>query len=115
VPTWNYAVVHAHGKARVTDEAELHEVVSDLAAKYEAGNKPPGKLSEQPAAYVSSMLGMIVGFEIEVLRIEGKFKLSQNRAVEIPRVTERLEAAGERELAAMMREHAPAPKSKITT
>jgi transcriptional regulator len=115
VPTWNYAVVHAHGKARVTDEAELHEVVSDLAAKYEAGNKPPWKLSEQPAAYVSSMLGMIVGFEIEVLRIEGKFKLSQNRAVEIPRVTERLEAAGERELAAMMREHAPAPKSKITT
>ena len=115
VPTWNYAVAHAHGKARLTEEAELHEVVSELSVKYEAGNTPPWKLSEQPAAYVTSMLGMIVGFEIEVLRIEGKFKLSQNRPVEIPGVAQRLDAVGERELAAMMREHAPAPKSKITT
>lgn len=115
VPTWNYAVVHAHGSARLTEEAELHEVVSELSAQYEAGNRPPWKLSGQPAAYVSSMLGMIVGFEIEVARVEGKFKLSQNRPVEIPGVAGRLEASGERELAAMMRAHAPAPKSKITT
>ena len=115
VPTWNYAVVHAHGKARLTDEAELHEIVTELSARYEAGNDPPWRLSEQPASYVSSMLGMIVGFEIEVERIEGKFKLSQNRPAEIARVAARLEASGERELAAMMREHAPAPKSKITT
>ncbi len=64
VPTWNYAVVHAHGAARITEEAELHEVVNELSAVYEAGNRPPWKLSEQPAPYVSSMLGMIVGFEI---------------------------------------------------
>jgi transcriptional regulator len=115
VPTWNYAVVHAHGSARLMEEAELHEVVSELSAKYEAGNRAAWKLSEQPAPYVSSMLGMIVGFEIEVGEVEGKFKLSQNRPVEIARVAERLEASGERELAAMMREHAPAPKSKITT
>jgi transcriptional regulator len=113
VPTWNYTVVHAHGKARLTEEAELHEIVSELSAKYEAGNMPPWKLSEQPAAYVSSMLGMIVGFEIEVERIEGKFKLSQNRPVEIARVAERLEASGEAELATLMREHAPAAKGKI--
>jgi transcriptional regulator len=114
VPTWNYAVVHAHGKARLTDEAELHEIITELSAHYEAGNKPPWKLSEQPAAYVSSMLGMIVGFEIEVERLEGKFKLSQNRPDEAPRVIERLEASGERELAALMRQHAPAVKGKIT-
>lgn len=114
VPTWNYAVVHAHGKARITDEAELHEIVTELSAVYEAGNSPPWKLSEQPAAYVSSMLGMIVGFELEVERIEGKFKLSQNRPAEIPRVIDKLEASGEKELAALMREHAPAPKGKIT-
>lgn len=114
VPTWNYAVVHAHGTARLTDEAELHEVVNELSAIYEAGNRPPWKLSEQPAPYVSSMLGMVVGFEIEVARVEGKFKLSQNRPVEIPRVAARLEASGERELAALMREHAPVPGSKIT-
>ncbi len=113
VPTWNYAVVHAHGKARLTEEAELHEIVTELSAKYEAGNTPPWKLSEQPAAYVSSMLGMIVGFEIEVERVEGKFKLSQNRPVEIARVADRLEAAGDAELASLMRQHAPAPKGKI--
>jgi transcriptional regulator len=114
VPTWNYAVVHAHGKARLTEEAELHEIVTELSAKYEAGNAPPWKLSEQPAAYVASMLSMIVGFEIEVARVEGKFKLSQNRPVEIPRVIERLEASGEAELASLMRQHAPAAKGKIT-
>jgi transcriptional regulator len=114
VPTWNYAVVHAHGKARLTDEAELHEIVSELSAKYEAANAPPWKLSEQPAAYVSSMLSMIVGFEIEVARVEGKFKLSQNRPVEIPRVADRLDASGETELASLMRLHAPAAKGKIT-
>ncbi len=114
VPTWNYAAVHATGTARLVDEAELHEIVNELSAKYEAGNKPPWKLSEQPASYVSSMLGMIVGFEVEVDRIEGKFKLSQNRPVEIPRVIERLEASGEVELAALMRQHAPLPKGKIT-
>jgi len=114
VPTWNYAVVHAHGKARLTEEAQLHEIVTELSGTYEAGNAPPWRLSEQPAAYVSSMLAMIVGFEIEVARIEGKFKLSQNRPAEVPRVIERLEGAGEAELAALMRQHAPAAKGKIT-
>jgi len=110
VPTWNYAVVHAQGSARLIDEAELHEVVHELSARYEAGNSPPWKMSDQPAAYVSSMLAMIVGFEIEVARLDGKFKLSQNRPVEIARVAERLEDSGEGEVAHMMRSHAPAPK-----
>lgn len=110
VPTWNYAVVHAYGKARLIEEAELHEVVMELSAKYEAGNSPPWKMSELPAAYASSMLGMIVGFEIEVERLDGKFKLSQNRPVEIARVAERLEDSGEGEVAHLMREHAPAAK-----
>ena len=114
VPTWNYAVVHAQGKARLTDADELHEIVTELSGKYEAGNNPPWRFSEQPEAYASSMLGMIVGFEVEVERLEAKFKLSQNRPADAPRVIERLEAVGERELAALMRQHAPAPKGKIT-
>jgi transcriptional regulator len=113
VPTWNYAVVHAHGKARLTDEAELHAIVMELAAKYEAGNAPPWKMSELPAAYASSMLSMITGFEIEVATLEGKFKLSQNRPAEIGRVADRLDASGEGELASLMRLHAPAAKGKI--
>jgi transcriptional regulator len=110
VPTWNYAVVHAHGKARLLDEAELHDLVTRLAAIYEAGNPKPWRLSEQPAAYVSGMLANIVGFEIEVERLEGKFKLSQNRPGEIPRVIAALEARGETALAELMREHPPAAK-----
>jgi transcriptional regulator len=56
---------------------------------------------------VDSMLKHIVGFEIEVERLEGKFKLSQNRPAEVARVTEELEREGAVELAALMREHTP--------
>lgn len=105
VPTWNYSVVHAHGKARLMDEAELHDLLMRLSATYEAGNPEPWRMSELPALYVDSMLKMIVGFEIEVGRLEGKFKLSQNRPTEIPRVISRLEGpAGEPELADLMRD-----------
>jgi transcriptional regulator len=111
VPTWNYCVVHAHGKARLMDEAELHELLMRLSSTYEAGNAKPWRMSELPAAYVSSMLEMIVGFEIEVERLEGKFKLSQNRPAEVPRVIAALEgAAGAPELAALMREHSTPAK-----
>jgi transcriptional regulator len=109
VPTWNYAVVHAHGKARLMDEAELHDLLMRLSATYEAGNAKPWRMSELPADYVATMLNAIVGFEIEVERLEGKFKLSQNRPAEAPRVIAALEA-GEPELAALMREHPPAAK-----
>jgi transcriptional regulator len=110
VPTWNYAAVHAAGAARIVDADELHEIVSELSGKYEAGNDPPWRFSDQPASYAESMLKAIVGFEIEVTHLDGKFKLSQNRPVEIPRVVEKLEARGEHALAQLMREHAPAPK-----
>jgi transcriptional regulator len=110
VPTWNYAAVHATGTAHLVDEDELHEIVSELSGIYEAGNKPPWRLSDQPPNYVAGMLTGIVGFEIEVTHLDGKFKLSQNRPVEIERVAQRLEASGEKALALLMREHAPAPK-----
>ena len=106
VPTWNYSVVHAHGKARLMDEAELHDLLMRLSNLYEAGNAKPWRMAELPAAYVSSMLKMIVGFEIEVESLEGKFKLSQNRPAEVPRVIAELEkGAREPQLAALMRDH----------
>ncbi|HUP29326.1 MAG TPA: FMN-binding negative transcriptional regulator [Usitatibacter sp.] len=107
VPTWNYAVVHAHGRARLMDEAELHQLLMTLSSTYEAPRPNPWRMGDLPAAYVDSMLKMIVGFEIEVGRVEGKFKLSQNRPAEAPRVIAALEAEGEPELAALMRDHAP--------
>jgi transcriptional regulator len=105
VPTWNYAVVHAHGRARLMDEAELHELLMKLSAHYESGRPRPWRMAELPAAYVDTMLKSIVGFEIEVERLEGKFKLSQNRPAEVPRVIAALEAEGESDLASLMREH----------
>jgi transcriptional regulator len=103
VPTWNYAVVHAHGPVRLMDEAELHETLHELAAKYEAGRERPWRMGDLPAAYVHGMLAQIVGFEMTVERLEGKFKLSQNRPAEIERVIAGLDRDGEAELAAMMR------------
>ena len=105
VPTWNYSVVHAHGKARLMDEAELHDLLMRLSATYEAGNPNPWRMSQLPPAYVDSMLKMIVGFEIEVERLEGKFKLSQNRPAEVPRVIAALEGANQPDLASLMRDH----------
>lgn len=110
VPTWNYSVVHAHGRARLLDEAELHDLLLRLSSKYEAGRAAPWKMSGLPAAFVDTMLEAIVGFEIAAVRLEGKFKLSQNRPAEIPRVIEALEGEGQAELAALMRAQAAAPR-----
>ena len=105
VPTWNYAVVHAHGRARLMDEAELHDLVVRLSNTYEAGRPKPWRATELPADFVGNLLKAIVGFEIEVERLEGKFKLSQNRPAEIPRVIEALEREGEGATAGLMRVH----------
>ena len=110
VPTWNYAAVHATGRARLMEEAELHELLMRLSATYEAGREKPWRMSELPPAYVDSMLKMIVGFELEVAQLEGKFKLSQNRPKEIARVIAALEREGEAEVATLMRAAAPAAK-----
>jgi transcriptional regulator len=111
VPTWNYSVVHAHGRAHLMEEAELHELVIELSNTYEAGRPKPWRAADLPADYVAAMLANIVGFRIEVERLEGKFKLSQNRPAEAPRVAEALAAEGAPDLAAQMRAHIkPAPK-----
>jgi len=85
------------------DEAELHDLLLRLSQRYEAGREKPWRMAELPAAFVESMLKMIVGFELEVERLEGKFKLSQNRPAEVPRVIAALEAAGEGAIADLMR------------
>ena len=104
VPTWNYAVVHARGRATLMEEAELHDLLMRLSSLYEEGRPEPWRMSQLPADFVSGLLKAIVGFTIEVERLEGKFKLSQNRPDEIPRVVAALERE-EPALAAFMREH----------
>ena len=81
VPTWNYAVVHAHGIARVFDDREqLLALVTRLTALHEAALPQPWQVADAPVAYIDTMLGAIVGIEIPVQRWVGKWKVSQNRA-----------------------------------
>lgn len=80
VPTWNYAVVHAYGKPRLLEGAAvMHELLQKLVQKHEAQFAKPWPF-DLPPDYEQKMVQAIVGFEIEITRLEGKFKLSQNRS-----------------------------------
>jgi len=80
VPTWNYAIVHAHGPLRVIEDREwLLELVERLTNQNEAGRPQPWKVSDAPADYIEKQLGSIVGLEIPIARLTGKWKMSQNR------------------------------------
>jgi len=80
VPTYNYMVVHAHGRIAVRDdEAFVRGLVARLTRKMEAGEPVPWKMGDAPADYIAQMLGAIVGLEIEVTRLVGKWKLGQNK------------------------------------
>ena len=81
VPTWNYAVVHVHGQARAFDDRdELLSLIERLTATQEQGQAHPWKVSDAPAAYIDQLLRAIVGIEITIERIEGRWKMSQNRS-----------------------------------
>jgi len=81
VPTWNYIVVHAHGRIVVhDDENYVRGVVARLTRTMEAGEPVPWKMGDAPADYLTQMLGAIVGIEIPVTKLVGKWKLSQNKA-----------------------------------
>jgi transcriptional regulator len=79
VPTWNYAVVHVHGRLRTTQDATwLRQLLDRLTDRHEAGQPSPWRVSDAPEDHIEKMLRAIVGLEISIDRIEGKFKLSQN-------------------------------------
>lgn len=81
VPTWNYTVVHAHGTLRAIDDPVwLRAFVTRLTQRHEAGRPAPWSLDEAPQDFVQQMLRAIVGIEIPLTRLVGKWKLSQNRA-----------------------------------
>jgi transcriptional regulator len=80
VPTWNYAVVHAHGTLRALDDAPwLRDLVGRLTDHHEAPRAQPWAVGDAPDDYVQQMLRAIVGIEIPVTRLVGKWKISQNR------------------------------------
>jgi transcriptional regulator len=80
VPTWNYAVVHAYGPLRAIDDAAwLRAFVERLTDRHESGRTAPWQVSDAPADYVDKMVTAIVGIELPVARLVGKWKVSQNR------------------------------------
>jgi transcriptional regulator len=81
VPTWNHAVVHARGRIRFFDDRDrLHALVSGLTDRHEMPRLEPWAVTDAPAEYIDAMLKAIVGFEIEIAELTGKFKSSQNRS-----------------------------------
>jgi transcriptional regulator len=81
VPTWNYAAIHVYGIARLLAEAETSRLLDELVRTYEMHRERPWS-GELPVDYRRKMEEAIVGFELPIARIEGKFKLSQNRSEE---------------------------------
>lgn len=82
VPTFNYAVVHAHGALRAIEDAGwLLGLVERLTARHEADQAAPWRVSDAPADYIGKLLKAIVGIEIPLTRLTGKWKLGQNRSL----------------------------------
>ncbi len=80
VPTWNYAVVHAYGTIRVIEEqAWLRALVERLTDEQEAKKADPWQVADAPRDYVDGLLPAIVGIEISLTRLQGKWKMSQNQ------------------------------------
>jgi transcriptional regulator len=112
VPTWNYAVVHAHGRAEgPMQPGELRRLVEDMAAIHERGAARPWCVTDLSEDLVDGLLGGIVGLSIRVDHLEAKFKLSQNRTPEDQRrVADALAARGapaDLELVELMTRPAP--------
>jgi transcriptional regulator len=83
VPTWNYVAIHAYGTIEFFDDTErLRHVVTRLTAREEAGRAQPWAVTDAPPDFINGMLRGIVGFALTISRLEGKWKMSQNRPAE---------------------------------
>ena len=101
VPTWNYLAVHATGPIKWFEDGEsLLKLVTALTQREEGARQRPWAVSDAPADYLQGMLRAIVGFEIPIAKLEGKWKMSQNRPAEDRAgVTSSIAAEGDRDAA----------------
>jgi transcriptional regulator len=79
VPTWNYVVVHAHGPLRAIEDRGWLRGFEGLTNRHEASRSHPWKVTDAPADYLDKQVGAIVGLEMPLTRLVGKWKMSQNR------------------------------------
>jgi transcriptional regulator len=105
VPTWNYLAIHAHGRVAFFDDHDrLLELVTRLTDREEQPRALPWKVDDAPADYVDGMLQGIVGVEVTLTRLDGKWKASQNRAAaDREGVAAGLEAEGQGAMARLVR------------
>jgi transcriptional regulator len=102
VPTWNYTIVQAKGRAKVMDDAWLAQQIEELTQALEQRREAPWAVGDAPADFIAMQRRAIVGLEIEILDIRGKWKTSQNRsAADREGVVAGLEAMGDEESQAM--------------
>jgi transcriptional regulator len=82
VPTWNYTAVHARGKIRFIDDAEwVLQHLTKFTGKLESSLPNPWSVSDAPSDFIENLLPYLIGFEMTIEMLEGKWKLSQNRSV----------------------------------
>jgi transcriptional regulator len=114
VPTWNYAMVQVRGTARVIDDADwLMAQISALTRQHEEPREKPWAVGDAPEAYIRAHMRGIIGVEIEIAAIEGKWKVSQNRPVaDREGVAAGLDDAGDQaEMTGLVRRYGGLPES----
>lgn len=109
VPTWNYRVAHAHGRITIhDDERYVRGLVARLTRIHEASQPEPWRMGQSPRDYIDAMVKAVVGIEIEITRLVGKLKLSQNRETrDIRGAAEALKRQGDAALGQAMLDSIP--------
>lgn len=106
VPTWNYRVVHVHGKLYIRDDQRfVRGVVARLTRRHEAqaGSPRPWKMTDSSPDYIDQKLSAIVGVEVEIVKMVGKWKLSQNKEErDLTQAAQELRSRGEHDISAAM-------------
>jgi transcriptional regulator len=115
VPTWNYAVVHAKGSPRVIDDKDwLRAHVTELSERHEHERPEPWKVTDAPSDFIDALLNAIIGIEIPLDSLHGKWKLGQNRsAADLAGTIAGLSAQGDDESMALAQLAAAAAKAKL--
>jgi transcriptional regulator len=105
VPTWNYTVVHAYGRLRIIDDAVwLRAQLEALTAQHEAGLSAPWAMSDAPEDFTEKLIGAVVGIEMIITRLSGKWKVSQNQPLQNQHsVIQGLTASGQAAMAELVR------------
>jgi len=108
VPTWNYVVVQVRGRVRVMDDqAWLAQQISDLTTMHETPREKPWAVNDAPGRYIEAQLRGIVGLEIDIAEIHGKWKVSQNRPeADRAGVAGGLDAEAQTDMSRLVREYA---------